>query len=121
MHSLLFIFFFFPFLPVVLSNPSFAVHPQGVHVYVCCVSLLIRSVQRYSVEWFVVHSYVLMAQELKSSMICCHFRQRLIGECTSRSGLSVSSTAVVRYVRREKAGGSFGVLRKKEKRRKKEE
>lgn len=32
--------------------------------------------------------------------------------CTSRSGLSMSSTAVVRYVRRKKAGGSFGSSRK---------
>lgn len=76
--------------------------------YVCvCVSLLIRSVQRYSIERFVVHSYVLMTQELKSSIICCPFRYRLIGVVLPNLDyrcrqLQLSGTL------RKMAGGSFG-------------
>lgn len=82
-----------------------------------CVSLLIRSVKRCSIERFVVHSYVLMTQELKSSIICCPFRYRFYRGRASRSGLSVSSAAIARY----STENGRRLLREFYKRRKKEE
>lgn len=115
MHSLL-------FFSLLSWAPSFAVRRQRVCVCVCAFPSWSRSVQRYSIERFVVHSYVPMTQELKCSMICCHYRYRPIGSCTSRFGLSLSSIAVLRYslcVRGKMTGGSFGSSTKEEK--KKEE
>lgn len=86
-----------------------------------CVSLLIRSVQRYSIERFVVHSFnVLMTQELKSSIICCPFRYRLIGVVLPYLDYRCRQCCSCQVLYGKWQEAPSGVLQKKEKRRKEE-